>query len=118
MTITHPFRKKWGQNFLRDPNTINKIIDLLKIKKSDAILEIGPGDGALTYKLSKMADQVHAVEIDPILIKYLRGNKYPNVITHQCDILKWDISILPAGVKIIGNLPYYISSPILFQFLR
>ena len=64
-----------------------------------------------------MADQVHAVEIDPILIKYLRG-KYPNVITHQCDILKWDISILPAGVKIIGNLPYYISSPILFQFLR
>ncbi len=117
MPATHPFRKKWGQNFIRDPNTITKIISLLESDKNDTILEIGPGDGVLTDKLSKMAGYIHAVEIDPLLIKHLIDKKYQNVAIHKSDILDWDISILPEGVKIIGNLPYYISSPIMFRFL-
>ena len=114
---THPFRKKWGQNFLRDPNTITKIIGLLESDKNDTILEIGPGNGILTDGLSKTAGHIHAVEIDPLLIKHLNDKQYQNVTIHEGDILDWDISILPEGVKIIGNLPYYISSPILFHFL-
>ena len=117
MSATHPFRKKWGQNFLRDPNTITKIIGLLEPDKKDTILEIGPGDGVLTDRLSKTAGYIHTVEIDPLLIKYLNDKQYQNVTIHKGDILDWDISILPEGVKIIGNLPYYISSPILFRFL-
>ena len=117
MTITHPFRKKWGQNFLQDPNTITKIIGSLEPEKSDIILEIGPGNGALTDMLSKKIDHIHAVEIDPLLIKLLKEKEYSNVTIHEGDILKWDCSHLPEKVKIIGNLPYYISSPILFRFL-
>jgi 16S rRNA (adenine1518-N6/adenine1519-N6)-dimethyltransferase len=117
MPATHPFRKKWGQNFLRDPNTITKIIGVLAPGTNDTILEIGPGDGVLTDRLSKAAGHIHAVEIDPLLIKHLGDKHYHNVAIHEGDILDWDISILPEGVKIIGNLPYYISSPILFRFL-
>jgi len=58
------------------------------------------------------------VEIDPLLIKHLKDKQYQNVTIHEGDILDWDISILPERVKIIGNLPYYISSPILFRFLE
>ena len=118
MPITHPFRKKWGQNFLRDPNIITKIIGTLEPDKNDNILEIGPGDGALTDILSKRGGHIYTVEIDPLLIKHLKDKQYQNVAIHEGDILEWDISQLPKGVKIIGNLPYYISSPILFRFLE
>ena len=115
--MPHPFRKKWGQNFLRDPNTITKIINFLQPWTSDSILEIGPGDGALTNQLSKQIDHIHVVEIDPLLVTQLENNKYPNVTIHQGDILEWDLNQLKGEVKIIGNLPYYISSPILFKML-
>ena len=115
--MPHPFRKKWGQNFLRDPNTITKIINCLQPYISDNILEIGPGDGALTNQLSKQIDHIHAVEIDPLLVTQLEKNKYPNVTIHQGDILEWDLNQLKGEVKIIGNLPYYISSPILFKMM-
>jgi len=115
--MSHPFRKKWGQNFLRDPNTITKIINCLQPLVSDTILEIGPGDGALTNQLSKQIDHIHVVEIDPLLVTQLEKNKYPNVTIHQGDILEWDLNQLKGEVKIIGNLPYYISSPILFKML-
>ena len=72
----HPFRKKWGQNFLRDPNTISKIINCLQPCASDNILEIGPGDGALTDHLSKQTNQVHVVEIDPLLVTNIKNNRY------------------------------------------
>ena len=114
----HPFRKKWGQIFIRDPNTIAKIVDLLEVKKSDTILEVGPGDGALTDVLTKRVNHIYTVEIDPLLIKRLKEKQYENVAIHEGDILEWDISKLPKGTKVIGNLPYYISSPILFRFLK
>jgi len=116
--MKHPFRKKWGQNFLQDPNIINKIINCLDIKNDDLILEIGPGDGALTNELCKKKVIVHAVEIDPLLINYLSKKELPNLHLYNEDILKWDNNILTNNYKIIGNLPYYISSPILFHFLQ
>jgi len=90
----------------------------LQPDKNDTILEIGPGDGAITDKLSKKVGHIHAVEIDPLLVTELRRKEYPNVTIHEYDILEWDLSQLPEGVKIIGNLPYYISSPILFRLLE
>ena len=118
MSVKHPFRKKWGQNFLRDPNIIRKIIRCLNPDKNDVILEIGLGDGALTDKLYGHVHHIHGVEIDPLLIKRLKDKQYPNVSLYGADIVKWDFAILPDGIKIIGNLPYYISSPILFRLLR
>ena len=74
--MKHQFRKKWGQNFLRDPNIIRKIINCLDADKNDYILEIGPGDGALTDKLHGQVQHIHGVEIDPILIKHLKKKQY------------------------------------------
>ena len=115
--MKHQFRKKWGQNFLRDPNIIRKIINCVDPDENDYILEIGPGDGALTDQLHEKIRHIHAVEIDPLLIKYLKQKQYSNVSLYGADILKWDLEILPDSIKIIGNLPYYISSPILFRLL-
>jgi len=116
--MKHSFRKKWGQNFLRDPNIIRKIIHCLKPDENDEILEIGPGDGALTNELYEKVHHIHAVEIDPFLIKKLKEKSYANVSLYLADILKWNPDILAEGIKIIGNLPYYISSPILFWLLK
>ena len=114
----HPFRKKWGQNFLRDPNTIGKILDCLNPDKGDIILEIGPGDGALTDCLSPLVKEIHAVEIDPLLVKLLEEKIYPNVKLYGEDILDWEMNRMSGNIKIIGNLPYYISSLILFKLLE
>ena len=116
--MPHPFRKKWGQNFLRDSNTIGKIIDCFNPVKEDTILEIGPGEGALTDRLSPLVKEIHAVEIDPLLVKQLEEKKYPNVKLYGEDILDWDMNLLLGNIKIIGNLPYYISTPILFKLLE
>ena len=69
--IKHPFRKKWGQNFLINNSIIEQIINSLELKTSDNILEIGPGDGALTNKLITKISHLYGVEIDPLLIKKL-----------------------------------------------
>ena len=111
-------KKKWGQNFLKDSNVINKIIACLEPDINDEILEIGPGDGALTDKLYPKVSKLHVVEIDPHLIAQLKTRDYPNVRIHAANILTWDLGILTNNVKIIGNLPYYISSPILFRLLE
>ena len=116
--IKHPHKKKWGQNFLIDTNIVNKIIKCIEPNLNDIILEIGPGDGALTEQLYKKVRNIHAVEIDPMLIQYLNRRKYPNVNLYNDDILTWNIKQLPKKIKVIGNLPYYISSPILFKLLQ
>ena len=117
MIMKHPFRKKWGQNFLRDPNVIRKIINCLDLNNNDIILEIGPGDGALTDQLYEQAHRIHCIEIDPLLIKQLKEKPYANVNLYEANILKWDFGILPENIKVISNLPYYISSPIFFRLL-
>lgn len=120
------FTKTLGQNFLIDENIIQKILQAVDIKKEDLILEIGPGIGTLTAAAAEHAGSVKAIEIDRKLIPILQENlkAYDHVkIIHQ-DILKTDLRALMADrkdnqpVKIIGNLPYYITTPIIMKILE
>jgi len=111
-----PIRKKWGQNFLIDQNTILKIIQIIDPKKNDMILEIGPGKGAMTIPLLKKVNKIHAVEIDPMLFDYLNQKKLKNLKLENSDILKYNE--FSHYNKIIGNIPYNISSQIILKFIR
>ena len=113
-----PIRKRWGQNFINDINFINKIITEFNPKKNDIILEIGPGRGALTFPLSKIVKKIYAIEIDPKLVELLELNITPNTKIINNDILKYDLNTLDNNYKIIGNLPYYITTPIIFRFFE
>ena len=110
-----PIKKSWGQNFLTDDNTINKIIKIINPTKIDTILEIGPGHGALTSKLLDLSKNLYTVEIDPLLCKILK-EKYDNLNIVNEDILKWKNPGIKFN-KIVGNIPYNISSQIIFKFL-
>jgi len=123
-------RKSLGQNFLQDLNIINKIVASLGLKESDTVLEIGPGRGALTELILSLAGQIHLVEFDRDLVSYWqnRADTLMNVVVHGQDILKFDLNeLLKAGsevdqaadkIKVIGNLPYNISSPVLFHLMK
>ena len=102
---SHTFRKKWGQNFLQDMNIIRKIVAQLNPQPHEVVIEIGPGQGALTFELAKYVKTVHAIEIDPILVDYLKkyAPKNVNIIHH--DILDLNMHQFSNNVKIIGNLP-------------
>jgi len=112
-------RKKYGQNFLIDKNIIDKILRTSMIASTDIVVEIGPGLGALTEGLSTRAQQVVAYEIDAGMSAYLaeQFKESRNVTIHQRDIL--DVTLaFPTPIKVISNLPYYITTPILFQLLE
>ena len=113
-----PPRKKWGQNFLIDPNIARKIIAVLNPDKNHHILEIGPGKGALTKELNGLGNKITAVEIDPMLCEYLKELKMKNVTIYNHDILDFNCQIIKQKYVVIGNLPYNISTPILFKFMR
>lgn len=115
------FQKKFGQNFLIDPHVLDKIIRASEVTKEDCVLEIGPGIGTMTQCLAEHARHVVAVEIDrnlmPILEETLRD--YDNITVINADILKVDINELAdtynggRPVKVVANLPYYITTPII-----
>ena len=113
-----PIKKSWGQNFINDQNVINKIISIINPHKNDIILEIGPGKGALTIPLSKKVNKIHAIEIDPLLVEYLKNKKIKNIDIVNDDILKINLKDYTHSTKIIGNLPYYITSPIIFKMIE
>ena len=105
-------KKHLGQNFLTSRNIIDKIIKVSDISREDTILEVGPGIGALTKPLIEKAKKVYAVEIDPILCKYLseKFSVHDNIEIINDDILRIDI---PSHNKVVSNLPYKITGPIL-----
>lgn len=111
------FQKKFGQNFLIDSHVIHKIMEAAEITKQDVVLEIGPGIGTMTQYLAEQAGQVYAVEIDKNLIPVLLDTlaSYDNVTIVNQDILKVDIPKLVGErrIKIVANLPYYITTPII-----
>jgi len=113
-----PIRKSWGQNFLIDNNIINKIITNIKPNSKDYIIEVGPGQGSLTIPLSKIVSNIHAIEIDPLLVKHLKNKNIKSAIIYNSDILNWEPQDTSIKYKIVGNLPYNISSPIIFKFLN
>lgn len=116
------FRKSYGQNFLIDSHVIDKIIAAAGIDKDTEVLEIGPGIGTLTQYLAEAAGKVVAVEIDDKLIPILEKtlSEYDNVRIIHGDILKQDIGSIFEGrpFKIVANLPYYITTPIIMSLLE
>lgn len=112
--IHHIPRKRFGQHFLVDPSIIDAIINAINPHKDDVMVEIGPGLGAITEPLLHFVNALQIIEIDRDLIKYWR-NRYPErIVLHACDILDFDYQTLPKGFRLVGNLPYNISTPILF----
>lgn len=118
----HRARKRFGQNFLHDPTIIQRIIDTINPQKNDHIIEIGPGKGALTKPLLERVDHLDVIEIDRDLAGTLQTKLDTNehkLTIHQFDALKIDFSMFGhTDLRIIGNLPYNISTPILFHLLH
>ncbi len=119
------FSKSLGQNFLTDKNIIDEIVDGAQIDEEDLVIEIGPGIGVITYETAQLAKKVIAVEIDKSLLPILAETlgEYDNVRVINEDILKLDLNevIKEEGiehVKIMGNLPYYITTPIIMKILE
>lgn len=111
-------KKRLGQNFLIDGQTISDIIDFADIKPEDTVIEIGPGVGFVTEQLIKHAKQVIAIELDEEAIRELEKLNAPNLTIIHNDILKQDLSKLCDGkIKIVANIPYYITSPIIAHLL-
>lgn len=116
--MKHPVRKKWGQNFLIDQNIQNKIVNLLDLTDEDEVVEIGPGYGALTKIIAPKCKTLNAVEIDPLLANELQKADLKNFRIINQDFLEMDLGQFSEKVKFIGNLPYYITTPILFKILE
>lgn len=117
--MNHRPRKRFGQNFLQDPHIIDQILTALHLQKNDTVIEIGPGLGALTIPLLKYLEHLTAIEIDRDLQAHLSALPIAKgkLELIAADALTVDFSQLGAGLRIIGNLPYNISTPILFHLL-
>ena len=112
----HVARKRFGQNFLVSPGVIAKIVDAIHPQADDTLVEIGPGLGALTEPLLARLDHLHVVEIDRDLIARLRERFPPERLTiHEGDALAFDFASLAHDLRVVGNLPYNISTPLLFH---
>lgn len=116
----HIARKRFGQNFLIDQQVIADIVSAVAPSRGDCVVEIGPGLGALTEPLLKRLDCLHVVEIDRDIIARLRQrHSPPKLVIHEGDALAFDFSSLFADsggkIKVVGNLPYNISTPLLFH---
>jgi 16S rRNA (adenine1518-N6/adenine1519-N6)-dimethyltransferase len=117
-------RKRWGQHFLVDRNILNKVVRAAELEKGDVILEIGPGMGEMTLALARQVNKVIAVEIDRELVKILKEKTadLPNIIVIEGDILKISFEELyrqgHQQLKVVANLPYQISTPLLFGFIE
>ncbi|NCN88153.1 MAG: 16S rRNA (adenine(1518)-N(6)/adenine(1519)-N(6))-dimethyltransferase RsmA [Gallionella sp.] len=113
----HKAKKQFGQNFLVDQTVIADIVRSISPQPNDHMVEIGPGLGALTRPLLQHLHKLHLVEIDRDIIARLKTD-YPQdtIVIHEGDALQFDFSTLDAPLRIVGNLPYNISSPLLFHF--
>jgi 16S rRNA (adenine1518-N6/adenine1519-N6)-dimethyltransferase len=109
--------RRLGQHFLKPPS-VERLLRLIAPQAHEDFLEIGPGAGALTLPLAARAGRVVAVELDAALAERLRGKAPPNVVVVSGDALEVDLSpLVPQGGRLVGNLPYYVSSPLLRRFL-
>ena len=112
----HVARKRYGQNFLADPHYVKRIADAVAPRPGERVVEIGPGLGALTGELVARAGAITAIEIDRDLAARLRERYTPDQLTLVVgDALEADFAALGTGLRVVGNLPYNISSPILFH---
>lgn len=104
-------RKSLGQHWLKDEATLEAVCEAANLESADTVLEVGPGLGDLTRQLIKQAGRVLAVELDEQLIPQLENElSSPNLEIIQADILKFDLTQMPAGYKVVANIPYYLTS--------
>ena len=117
--MRHRARKRFGQNFLVDEASIAAIIEAINPTRGECVVEIGPGLGALTRPLIERLDHLHVVEIDRDLALGLRA-EFPaqRVTVHEQDALDFDFAVLGNAIRVVGNLPYNISTPLLFHLAR
>lgn len=117
--MRHVPRRRFGQNFLTDESVIAAIVAAIAPQPRDLMVEIGPGLGALTRPLASRLDHLHVIEIDRDITARLRA-AFPvaRVTVHEGDALEFDFSALGSLLRVVGNLPYYISTPLLFHLAR
>lgn len=112
-------RRRFGQHFLVDRAVIGRIVAAVDPRPADNIVEIGPGLGALTAPLLARVQRLHAIEIDRELARALSERYSPErLVVHEGDALDFDFSLLPAPLRVVGNLPYNISTPLLFRLAQ
>jgi 16S rRNA (adenine1518-N6/adenine1519-N6)-dimethyltransferase len=112
----HTARKRFGQNFLADPHYVARVVDAVNPQRGENIVEVGPGLAAITGSLIERAGHITAIEIDRDLASRLRDSFTPQQLTlHEADALEFDFASLPPDLRVVGNLPYNISSPLLFH---
>jgi 16S rRNA (adenine1518-N6/adenine1519-N6)-dimethyltransferase len=112
----HAPRKRFGQNFLQDTNVVERIVASINPKSGERFVEIGPGLGALTLPLLRRLDYMDVVEIDRDIVAHLRMCPAADRLTiHEGDALEFDFAALGQSLRLIGNLPYNISTPLLFH---
>jgi 16S rRNA (adenine1518-N6/adenine1519-N6)-dimethyltransferase len=121
--MTRLLRKRFGQHLLTNPNTIINIVKVIHPKKKDRLIEIGPGYGAITIPVLKSVDTLHAIEIDRDIAKEVteKCKNIVNLIIHQGDVLHFNFNKLASKnkpIRLFGNLPYNISTPLLFRLLE
>ena len=118
--MKHQPRKRFGQNFLHDAQIIDRIVDAIGPARADAVLEVGPGLGAITLPLLERVDALQVVEIDRDLIARLQAKNIDKLIIHEADVLKVNWAELANGqaLRIVGNLPYNIGTPLLLNLLE
>lgn len=117
--MSHRPRKRFGQNFLYDEQVIHAIVSCISPRQGEHLVEIGPGQGALTRRLLPECGQLDAIELDRDLVEFLRKQfaAEDSLVIHSADAMKFDFSSLSRGepLRVIGNLPYNISTPLLFH---
>ena len=117
-----PKRQSLGQHFLRDPNIVKKIVSLAHIGPGETVVEIGSGHGILTRALSRVASDVFAIELDAGLHARLKQEfnsepEFGNIRLVHADVLRYPPQQFPASFKVVANLPYAVSTPLLFRLL-
>ena len=120
--MKHQARKRFGQNFLTDDRVIQRIVDVIDPRDDQLLLEIGPGQAAITAPLAASGVELHLVELDRDLVAFLAGQfkDNPKVFLHEADALSVDFAQLTGNrpFRLVGNLPYNISTPLIFKLLE
>lgn len=118
--MSHQPRKRFGQNFLNDPLVIDRIVNLIKPANDEPIVEVGPGLGALTFPLLEQLNALQVIEIDRDLIAKLEAHNLDKLVILESDVLEVDWASLANGqrLRIVGNLPYNIGTPLLLNLLE
>jgi 16S rRNA (adenine1518-N6/adenine1519-N6)-dimethyltransferase len=117
--VSHHARKRFGQHFLTSSDTIDQIVAAIAPQPGETIVEIGPGKAAITAPLAIAASRLHAIEFDRDLVARLERQFHDrqNVVIHESDVLQFDFASLGGDLRVVGNLPYNISTPLLFHLL-